>query len=324
MKAAAKGATGIGLSADERYARAYEKGVFLEDYGAASRMFREAAKQYEENGQAIRARQALANAALYDYLTARTPETLGAASRSLEHIDEIEAPGSRDEVLQAADLLAELQGRQFEMLAFQAQEQPNRALDLHRSAAGCFRKLIGKDLQTYRLIPTGFHDGSAQERYFFHEGHAAYYSGLQLRYADPEGAAGLINTAAQHFRQAGNGDWQQRCTTLQADLRAKRTCWFCHREMQGVGLNVDFYPARITQYARELIARLDQDKSSLHPEGGQAAICIVCATAIQSQADAYAEQRVAELRAEVEPQFAALARQIASLSSRIDNLRFSQ
>ena len=245
LKAAAKGATGIGLSADEKYARAYEKGVFLQDYAASSKTFREAAKQFEEGGQAIRARQALANAALYDYLTARTPETLGAACRSLEHIDEIEAPGSRDETLPAADLHAELQGRQFESLAFQAQDQPARALDLHRSAAGCFRKLIGKELQTYRLIPTGFHDGSAQERYFYHEGLASYFSGLQLRFADPEGAAGLLSTAVQHFRQAGNQDWQQRCSAMQADLKAKRTCWFCHREMQGVGLNVDFYPARI-------------------------------------------------------------------------------
>src|SRR5438132_9544917 len=54
----AKNITGIGLSQNELYARAFEKGVLLNKFAEAADIFDKAAKKFQENGDQANAAQA--------------------------------------------------------------------------------------------------------------------------------------------------------------------------------------------------------------------------------------------------------------------------
>ncbi len=58
-----KSATGLGLSPAESYHRAYEKGVLLGNYAAASEMFGKAAEKFQEAAQIERVHRARAERA---------------------------------------------------------------------------------------------------------------------------------------------------------------------------------------------------------------------------------------------------------------------
>jgi hypothetical protein len=321
MTEVAKDATGLGLSADERFERAYRKGVFLKDYSAAVNIFREAAQSYTESGNSLGAHRAHANAAIYQFISSSDTQALRNALEPLAQLDQIEVPGSMDEKIAAADFVSEIQARLSEEAAFKSQDEPATAQRQHSGAAQFFRQLIGKDLQTYKFVPSSVPHESAQERYFYHEGCAAFFGALMGRYDDPERAAAELSKASQNFRQAKNGNWAERSSDLQRTLQTKRTCWFCHREMQGEGLHFAYLPAQVSSYVRGLVAKLDQDIASLRTDGGPAAsVCAVCATVIQNQADDYASRKVKQFRSEVEPRLERMAQEIERLSSRINRV----
>ena len=56
---------GFNLEDDEQYARAFQKGVLLKQFGTAADLFDKAAKKYAEKGNTLMATKAAANALLY-------------------------------------------------------------------------------------------------------------------------------------------------------------------------------------------------------------------------------------------------------------------
>jgi hypothetical protein len=103
-------------------------------------------------------------------------------------------------------------------------------------------------------------------------------------------------------------------------LRVKRVCWFCHREMQGYGLNIEYYPARTTEYGRGVVSKLGQDTACIAEGGQSVSVCLSCASMIQNQADAFARRHVAALRTEIEVQISELVSAMSAIEQRVESL----
>ena len=172
------------------------------------------------------------------------------------------------------ELIAELEARKFEAAAFGSSNNMLHAQGLHAKAAERFQGILKTKLKTYALVPAKDHNDSAEERFFLHQGYNFFYQGLLAQDADPVQAAEKLTQGALAFKRAKDDGLRGMADGLVANLRVKRTCWFCHREMQGLGLNTDYYPAKTTQYGRDLVVRLGQDATAIEPSGNAVAVCL--------------------------------------------------
>ena len=313
-----KGATGIGLNSTEAYHRAYEKGVLLGKYDSASELFGKAAEKFEQEGQPDLARRARANQHIYSFVSTKNTALINDILRALEGADEVEEIGSETEKISAPELCAELEARRLENAAFASENAPSQAQLMHANAALKFQAILKAKLKTYKYVPAKDHNDTAEERYFLHMGHSAYYQGLLVQDRDPMQAAERLSQAALAFKRAKDEALHSRMDAIVGNLRVRRTCWVCHREMQGFGLNISYMPATTTVYGRELVAKLGQDTTSIVEEA--VAVCLPCASMVRNQADEYSRRRTDELRQEVEPQLAALIRAANALADRVAHL----
>ena len=269
-----KGVTGVGLNPDESYHRAFEKGVLLGDYQAAGDLFAKAAAKYEEAGQSDEVHRARANQCLYSFVVSKAIGDIGEVVRHLDAISEIEELGSETAKMPAAELKTELQARQFENAAFAGDANPEQAQQLHSNAAAKFQQIINAPLKTYKYIPVKDQHEAAEERYFLHNGYAFYYQGLMIQDCDPVAAAEKISQSALAFKRAKDDGLRNRMDERVNSLRIKRACWFCHREMQGYGLNIEYYPARTTEYGRGVVSKLGQDAACVGEGGQSVTVCV--------------------------------------------------
>jgi len=315
-----KGATGLGLTPDEAYHRAYEKGVLLGKYEAASEMFGSAAEKFEQMGHSQRAHQARANQFLYDFAVKKDQLLIDQILPHLKALHEIEELGSETERVSATELAAELEARKFENAAFASGQKPQEALHFHNKAADLFQSILKARLKTYKMLPAEDHNDTAEERFFLHRGQAAFYQAILVQDADPVAATERLNEAALAFRRAKDETLRSKMEGIATNLRIKRTCWFCHREMQGLGLNINYYKAAITRYGSDLLAELGQDSTTIDHLRQVVAVCLPCATMIQHQADELARARTEQLRAEMNARVSEIASAINDLSSRVRSL----
>src|SRR5579864_5369895 len=214
-----KGATGLGLTPDEAYHRAYEKGVLLGNYSAASEMFEKAAEKFTQTGRPERAHQARANQFLYDFAVKRDQLLIDQILPHLKALHEIEELGSETEHVSATELAAELEARKFENAAFASGQNPQEALLFHNKAAGLFEGILRAKLKTYKMVPAADHNDTAEERFFLHRGHAAFYQARLVQDADPVAATEGLNEAALAFRRAKDETLRSRMEGLANNLR---------------------------------------------------------------------------------------------------------
>jgi hypothetical protein len=313
-----KSATGLGLSPAESYHRAYEKGVLLGNYAAASEMFGKAAEKFQEAAQSELFHRARANEHLYRMVAMKDMSSIDSVLPHLQNLTAVEELGSETDTIPAAELATELEARRFEKAADGSQQDWSKAQGFHANAAAKFQSILKTKLKTYKLVPAANHNDSAEERYFLHQGYSSYYQGLLVREADPVQAAEQLSHATLAFKRAKDDALHSRMEQMVSHLRVRRTCWLCHREMLGQGLNVDYYPAKITSWGRDLVAKLGQDLSTV--ENGRVAVCLSCASMIQSQADAFAQRRVDALRQEMLPRINEITSAVQGLAERITRL----
>jgi hypothetical protein len=315
-----KSATGLGLTSDESYHRAYEKGVLLGKYAEASELFGKAVEKYVEAGRTREAQRARANQFLYDFIANRNLSHVDQILGALSGMEEIEELGSETEMIPAVELATEFEARRIEIQIPAAGDDHEKAQALHGSAAEMFQKIMKLRLRTYKYVPVGDHNETAEERYFLHRGHCSYHHALALQDADPMGAIEKLNESALAFKRAKDESLRTKVDSILSNLRLKRTCWLCHRELQGLGLNIDYYPASITHYGRDVVARLGQDVTTIDAEKNRIAVCLSCATMIRAQADVFALMRTGELRQELGSKVEALVNQMHNVMLRVDKL----
>ncbi len=319
---------GIGLEDDEQYARAFQKGVLLGQFGDAANLFDKASKKFTEKGNSLMAARAAANALLYRYLIMRdiqqvTP-LLQALLQALHALlqqgsQEIEAIGSQTEFMQIGPLCAELDCRLVEVAIILARDDQIRSRDLHKIASDKFQalyQLIKNDpLKTYDRVQAA--DGpndKATMRLFFHSGMYNYYEAMTKKNTDPSAASADLSKANQFFKQCNDQKWQQTVTILLNNWRATCTCWLCHRDMQGYELHYSMCHADVTPYAKMLLKEAEQGTIDLDTK--RIAVCTPCGSMVMYKAQYEADIVRRELNAKLDHAMNV----IQSLNERVNRL----
>lgn len=318
-----KKATGLGLKPSEYYDRAWEKGVLLgqEKYADAASLFETAYRKAVEAQDLVVAQRARANSALYSWLSSGSLERMKELRAAMEGLDEIEVIGSRSEALPADQLRVELDGRllEQEIMSMPSDAHHHRE-SLHRKASDVFKRIFTQNLVTYRYHSTDAHVERAQSRFFLHQGYQGWHGALALIDSDTDGAAEHAARAVASFRQCQDETWFKKAEGLLGQLRARRTCWMCHRELAGLGYHVTAYPAVVSAYVATAVAKLGHDLSSIDATNGNIVLCTPCGSAVEFQAQKYATEKAEELRREVGDAVATLRQAVATLEGEIRSL----
>jgi hypothetical protein len=317
-----KKATGIGLSANEHYDRAYEKAVLLgpANYPKAVELFQVAAAKAGEAGDAQTQARSRANAALYSFITTGNEQSLNALRETLPLLQEIEQIGLRTETMATAPLLAEVEARLTECALSRARDSGHRALSgAHAACADSFHKLSNAQLITYQHQATDQHRDTALSRFFFHQGMASWHEASAVVGESPETAAEHMAKALNAFRQCGDENASQAQTWL-TNCRLKRTCWMCHREFQGATIHFRTFRSSVTPYAESVVRQLGQDVSMIDLQGETVTLCGPCGSMVENVADQFAVKRMQELRSEVKRAVDSISDALAVLSARVERL----
>jgi hypothetical protein len=321
-----KKATGIGLTPTEAYERAYEKGVLLgpEKYDEAAEMFWTAAEKGEEGGDQTVAAKGKVNARLYGYISGGSTEHLRELGDLLGAVSEVEIIGSSTEMMPTETLIKEVRARVAEVDLEGVSEQDHAGRSAgHKAAAAAFKQFFNGDLITYKYQPAPSHNDSAQARFFYHSGMAAWNDALSVSNQSPTAAGEEMSKALNSFRQCQDDEWGSKCESWLERYRLKRTCWLCDREFQGAKLHFDDYSAQITPYAMDVLQKLGHDMSSVNPSGS-VVLCRPCSSVVHGVADIIASQRAAEVRQELtasmEQMQSQLLGMISNLQSRVSSL----
>jgi hypothetical protein len=318
-----KKATGLGLTANEHYQRAFEKAILLgpSKFAEGVALFNAAAIKAREAGDATTEARARANANLYGYITSGKVEYLTALRDALAQVEEIEVIGSAQETMPTGPLLAEVNARLAELEVEAVSENARAArAQAHTAAAAAFRQFFTAPLLTYKYRNSDGHIETAQSRFFLHQGLAAWQLAQLHADSNPEGAAEQMSKALNAFQQCPDADWTARATVWREKCRRKRTCYMCHREFQGEDLHFESYTAQVSPYAAAVVAALGQDESTLDVSAGTVVLCTPCGSAVRRVADAYATRRTKELRNEVNGQIKELVGAIEVLNTNVGRL----
>jgi hypothetical protein len=315
-----KDVTGVGLTAEEQYRRAYEKGVFLQppDYAEASRNFTAAAEKFRKSGNTERARRAEANALLYRLAEARDLSLLEALLNGLDGVPEIEKLASQTEMISGLMLIYELKALRWEIHAESTADLAAKA-SAYRQASELAVKLGSAPLALAGWVSLKGPTDKGLLRGFYYSALADYHTAFAIIPDSPEDAQNSLYKAAVGFRQAQVQDWADQ-TALHIDaLQARRHCWMCGREMQGRDHYFKYYPAATTRYHQRIVEGLKEDAGMLD-RGNLVTLCTVCGSAVEAQADHYAAMRADAMRNELKPMLDQHQRQLQELSSRVSRL----
>ncbi len=307
---------GIGLNAEEKYRRAFEKGVLLCNWGEAARLFLDAAKAFEKEGNGQRQRQALANAHLYEFLASRQMAVVPRLIDLLRSLQRIECIGSATETMPAEQLAAELQALMAEMQVAAVKDSPDPATKAaaHERARDSFAAITSGTLVVYPCISEGRFTETAESRFHAHAAWVSYYQALAKLASDPAAAAEELGRAVVSFRLGGYGENEQEMARLLADMRLSRTCWLCGREMQAQGFYFEYLPTAVRPYHRTVLEKAHQDLDTVQLEGSRVVVCTVCKGLILGQARVLAEQVIAERVAPLEAQVHELGEAVQRLA----------
>jgi hypothetical protein len=317
-----KKATGLGLGASEHYERAFEKGVLMgsANYAKAIELFTTAAAKAAEAADSTLQARALANAALYSFVTGGGRTHLEKLRDILPQLSDLEQIGLRTETMPVAPLLAEVEARLTEYSAEEAGNSHEALAHAHATCAEAFRKMSTSPLLTYKYQGSDQHREQGVSRFFYHSGLASWNEALAFALTDPEAAAERMAKALNAFRQCSDTPYAERAQTWLTNCRQRRTCWMCHREFQGSGLHFRSFPASVSPYVAAVVRQLDQDVSTLDIIGGTLTLCEPCGSAVERVADTFAQRRTAELRSEVQQQLSTVARALTALSERVERV----
>lgn len=302
IKESAKDISGIGLNADEQFARAYERGVLLQppDYGAAANHFVTASEKYQKDGNPTMAGRAHANAALYDLINTRDSSSFSEVIEALDPLSEIERIGSQKEFMPTEPLVAELKSLGHEYAANDAADAASK-VEAYRAAGEILIQLGPSALEFAERFDVPGPRDNAMLRAMYNMGLADFHQALSVVMKSPADAHNLMQKASGQFqqvrmgdREAKMGDWESKANNYVDQVQSKRHCWLCGREMQGHGIFFNYYPARIEEYHTHLVEDLQQDSEMLRDR--DVVLCTVCGSVIEYQADDYAKKRTEELK----------------------------
>jgi len=312
---------GIGLSAQEQYFRAYEKGVLLQppDYSSAAKHFSTANEKFIKEGDQAMARHAQANAVLYGLISSRDQSIISEVIRALEPITEIERIGSREEMIQTAPLIAELNALLYEFQAEQSDGNNINKKDAYANASKIYMKLGTSPLQIAEKLQVKGPVDKSMMRSFYCSGLSDYYAALSILMSSPAQAHDFLQKSATEFRQAMITDWSKTVDDHIAQVSSKTHCWICGREMQARDVFFNYYPAKTEEFHTNLLKNTNEDLRMIDMPGHITA-CTVCGSTIENQADRYATMRANEVREWIAPILETYKKALENHNERLKNL----
>ncbi len=301
---------------NELYERAYAKGVFLKNNREAADIFDKAAKKAAESGDTMVATQAGANSLLYRYLDTGNVSLLPPLLQLLQQLPQIEEIGSRT-LQPTGPLCIELDCRLVESVIPQAQNDRARSRDLHGMASEKFKALGSNSLLTYSIQkPSDGPNDRADMRQYYHTAMHSYWEAMITKDADPAAASNNLSNAKKYFSLCNDQRWGQTVGTLLENWRISRTCWICHRDMQGSDLHFSMCHARVTPYAEMILKKANQNSSSISFEKQQIAVCTPCGSMVTFKAEVEADK----VRRELNAKLAEAMNAIHTLEGRVSRL----
>ncbi len=315
-----KDVTGVGLGAKEQYARAYEKGVFLQppDYAAASKHFLTASEKFEKEANAGMARRAKLNSLMYDLARTKSNDLISPLIKAMDRVPEIERIGSQKDLIPTDPLIVELKSYELELQAL-AKDNPNEKMELFKSAGNTLITLGTGQLYFAEYLNLDGPVNRAMTRSAYYTAMSDYFMALTAIDHSPEDAHDYLQKATVGFSQAEDKEWMAKSQIYVTKVGSKRHCWMCDREMTGEDFFYSYYPATIKPYHKKIVESLKQD-SGMVDERGRVAVCTVCGTAIENQADRYAQKRMKELKEWIEPILNNINSNISNLNQRVEHL----
>lgn len=193
-----------------------------------------------------------------------------------------------------APLVAELKALQLEHQAEQM-ESSGEKKQAYAQASDFLMTMGMESLSFAELLGVSGPIDKGLLRAFYYGALSDYYSALTKVTVSPARAHDYLQKSAVRFRQAGVSDWPSKVESYMDQVKTKRHCWLCGREMQGRNIFFQYYPANITSYHRKFIELSGDDLGMLDTEGS-VTLCTVCGSAIENQADIYATKRANEVR----------------------------
>jgi hypothetical protein len=315
-----KNATNIGLSAQEQYNRAFEKGILLNppDYSSASANFLQAAEKFQKMGNNEMYARSTANSLLYRLILTKDDRIISDLITELGKCSEIEQFGSQTDMMISSRLIMELDAIQNEASAERTENLAEKASKFNK-ASEYYMKLGMAPLEICERLGIQGPVDKAIMRSLYCGALADYYSAHIWVYESPERAQDMFYKSSVGFKQAQIHDWSVRVDACIDQVSAKRHCWICDREMQGRDMHFRYYPAATVGYHRQVVEMLKQDPGMLdHP--GTLTVCTACGSIIEQQADAYAIKRTIDLRNWLEPILEATKNAIIEINRRVDRL----
>jgi len=314
---------GLGLDENELYNRAFEKGVLMKDFARAAHLFDDAAKKAFERANLALAARATANTLLYRYLTTGTSSLFDPLLKALRVISMIECIGLQQEQMPVGPLCAELECRLVEAAIQQVPKNDFvRLRDLHKEASAKFQAIFQQQLITYEYVKSkDGHDEKASMRHFYHAGMYQFCEAMIKKNHDPAAAADDLARALQEFRRCEDAFWMQEASTRLDNWRISRTCWICHREVQGSELNFSMFHAVVTPYTQSLLDQPNQDPSSANLAEMRIAVCTPCSSMITFRASEEAAQEVEKVRREMTAKLDVALKRIQTLERRVNGIK---
>jgi hypothetical protein len=317
-----KQATGVGLTPEQHYARVYEKAILMGEgnYAKGIDLFEKAAEQATKAGDEDLANRAMANAALYSFVTSGKAEHLSSMLEHIRGMEEIEQVGSQSDMMPTAPLATEIEARLVEARALATGNSASASAEAHRTAANAWKKLGMAKLFTYAYASPDQHKERADQRLFFHLGMAGWHDALASVESTPEGASEHMSKAMSYFKQCNDDSWSSKAETWRGKCRVKRTCWMCDREFQGQDLHFFTYPADLAPYILSVVKALDGETQTLDLAADRLVLCRACGTTIDKLADKWARHRTGELRTEVKTALDGVNNTLTSIRGDIQKL----
>jgi len=294
LKSGLKDATGLGLDATEQYQRAYTKGVYIEDYESAISCFEKAAEKYEKAGEREGANQALANAAIYRLVATKNLELLPTVIEKLSTISEIEQLFTDKETVNTSVWIDELSAYNEARLGEASQDLLEKR-DRYKTAGDLMLKVGAAPLTFAEKLNLDGPCDKAMIRSYYYAGHADHFDSHRLVYSVPEEAENALQKSMMRFKQANETEWSDKVEVMLNQVKAKRHCWMCGREMQGEEIHFRYYPTNITEYIKAQIQKNNEDAGMLDREK-HVTICNVCGLTIEKQANHFAKMRAEEVK----------------------------
>ena len=312
--------------AEEEFKRAYDKGVNLgpEKWQDASSSFSDAARHFAEAGNPQKSNEALALATLFYALVHPDAESWRNCGEAMARIGNIQINVGFSASSAAIALQARVMQEDIAATgAINSDSKDISRVGALKNLAQRYLELTGEDLVVWKLMKA---EVDPQRRAYYLLGLATLVEANSFTDSDPRKAVSLLSESATQFEMAGVDPMNLRAITKVKRDNASRIakCWFCGREVQGMGTHYVLLQAVVSSYTK-------QRYGSGVPQsidGEYIVACESCSSSIRTVADViariYYERAIAEIHEiaqRLDARMNSLENEIRSLEGAVRSLK---